>query len=66
MLTYSESEFQRVVTATENARVPACVLIMGTDNKSKPDERAWVLEKAWQIETMILQKKEFDRQGRRV
>jgi hypothetical protein len=41
-LTCSESEFQRVVTATEKARVPAWVLTLGTDNKRKPDERSYL------------------------
>ena len=36
----SESEFQRVGTATEKAPVPAWVLNLGTDNKRKPDERS--------------------------
>jgi len=39
-LTSSESEFQRVGTATEKARVPAWVLTLGTDSKWKPDERS--------------------------
>jgi len=39
-ITCSESEFQRVGIATEKARVPACVLTLGTDNKWKPDERS--------------------------
>ena len=34
----SESEFQRVGTATEKARVPVWVLTLGTD-KWKPDEQ---------------------------
>ena len=34
----SGSEFQRVGTATENARGPACVLTLRIDNKWKPDE----------------------------
>ena len=37
-LTYSESEFQRVGTATEKSRVPAWVLTLGTVTKWKPDE----------------------------
>ena len=36
-LTCSESEFQRVGTATE--KLPAWVLTLGTDNKWKPNER---------------------------
>jgi len=39
-VTCSESEFQRVGTATEKSRVPAWVLTMGTDNKWKRDERS--------------------------
>ena len=39
-LTCSGSEFQRIGTATEKARVPAWVLTMGTDNKWKPDGRS--------------------------
>jgi len=39
-LTGSESEFQKVGTATEKARVPASVVTLGTDNKWKPDERS--------------------------
>jgi len=38
-LTRSGSEFQRVVTATEKARVPAWALTLGTNNKWKQDER---------------------------
>ena len=34
-ITYPESEFQRVGTATEKARVSAWVLTRGTDNKWK-------------------------------
>ena len=51
-LTRSESEFQRVGTASEKARVPAWVLTLGTDNKcakesmenryeGSPEERVW-------------------------
>ena len=39
-LTCSESEFQRVRTATEKPRVPAWILTLGTDNKWKPDKRS--------------------------
>jgi len=39
-LTRSESEFQRVGTATEKARDPVWVLTLRTDNKWKPDERS--------------------------
>jgi len=39
-LTCSGSEFQRLGTATEKARVPVWVLTLGTDNKWKPDERS--------------------------
>ena len=38
----TESEFQRVGTATEKARDPARVLTLGTDNKWKPDEQSIV------------------------
>jgi len=38
-LTCSESEFQRVVKATENVRLPAWVLTLGRD-KWKWDERS--------------------------
>ena len=36
----TESEFQRVATATEKVRVSAWVLTLRTDNKWKPDERS--------------------------
>jgi len=36
----SESEFQRVGTATEKARVPVWALTLGIDNKRKPNERS--------------------------
>jgi len=36
----SESEFQRVGTATEKAWVPGRILTLGTYNKWKPDERS--------------------------
>jgi len=36
-LTCSESEFQRVGTATEKARVPGWVLTLGRDKKLKPE-----------------------------
>ena len=39
-LTRSESELQRVGTAIEKARVPAWVLILGTDKKWKPDKQS--------------------------
>jgi len=39
-LTCSEREFQRVGIATDKARVLAWVLILGKDNKRKPDERS--------------------------
>jgi len=39
-LTCSECEVQRVGTATEIARVPAWVLILGLDNKWKLDEQS--------------------------
>ena len=39
-LTCSESEFQRVGTATGKAGVPAWVITLGTDNKWKPDEQS--------------------------
>jgi len=39
-LTWSESEFQRVGTATEKTRVKEWVLTLGTDNKWTPDERS--------------------------
>ena len=39
---YSGSDFQRVGTGTETARVPALVLTLETDNKWKPDERSSV------------------------
>jgi len=39
-LTYLESEFQRVGTTTEKARVPAYVLTLGIDNNWKPDKRS--------------------------
>jgi len=39
-LSCSESEFQRVGTPTEKARVPGWVLTLGTDNEWKPDERS--------------------------
>ena len=38
-LTCSESEFQRIGTATEKSWVPSWVLTPGTNNKWKPDER---------------------------
>jgi len=38
-LTCSESEFQRIKTATEKARFRAWGLNLGTNNKRKPDER---------------------------
>ena len=38
--TRSGNESQRVGTATEEARVPACALTLRTDNKRKPDERS--------------------------
>jgi len=36
-LTRLGSEFQRLGTAAEKARLPAGVLTLGTDNKCKPD-----------------------------
>ena len=39
-ITCSESEFQRLWTATEKGRVPVWVLTLGTYNKWKPDERS--------------------------
>ena len=38
-LTSSDSEFQRVGTATEKAPVPVWVLTLGPENKWKPDEQ---------------------------
>jgi len=64
-LACSESEFQRVGTATEKARVPAWVLTQGTENNENQMNGvlwAWVLKKAWEIDLMVLQKKEFDKQ----
>jgi len=58
-LTCSWIECQRAGTATEKVREPASILIMGTDNKRKPDEK---LGKAWRLDTKVHQKKEFDRQ----
>ena len=40
-LTCSESEFQKIGTATDKAPVPGWVLTPGTDNKWwKPDDRS--------------------------
>ena len=39
-LTCSVSEFQRVGTTTKKARVSVWILILGTDNKWKLDERS--------------------------
>jgi len=41
-LTSSESEFQRVGTTTEKARLPAWVVTLETDNKWKPDEWSYL------------------------
>jgi len=42
-LTYSGSEFQRVGTATEKARVAAWVLNLWTGNKWKSDGRSFLI-----------------------
>jgi len=69
-LTCSGSEFQRVVTANEKARVPAWALTLGTDNKCKKQINgafwAWDLKKAWKIDMNVLQKKDVDRWWYRV
>jgi len=41
-LTCSESEFQRVGTATEKEQVPAWVVTLGTDNKWKPNDWSYL------------------------
>jgi len=68
-LTCPGSEFQRVGTATDKVQVPTWVLTLEIDNKWKPDERFSLglgEKKAWKIDMMVLQKKEFDRQLWRV
>ena len=60
----SESEFQRVGTATEKARVPVWVFTLGTDNKWKPDKRISLglgARENMEIGMKVLWKKEFDR-----
>jgi len=53
-LTCSESEFQRVGTATENARVPA--KFFTSENQMNGIFWDWVQKKAWKIDMKILQK----------